>query len=353
MTINQFFDCIIVYSSKKHFPFIEHILLHTKNILTRKGYKPLLLREHIASNQLNRDVIIKLIDKTTFGIVILDGMRSNVIFELGLLLGKEKCIIILKSNEAEINVKTLYNQFNDIHAKDSNLGPKEFNKLGNPKIDISKHFSDFGGTNITYYDLHSPASYISALEEELDRIQDCLLQYLEKASKAEVLDDTTLEKNILMNILLGKHYRNEGNLDDAIKIFTELFKSYPNMENSYRADIITELGIISKNKGDFNEAYYHFNKAIELNPKNYNSFYNIAKIESIQNHKEKALNYLEKTIRLHKKYIDLALSDDDFENIKNTVNFNNLTIRYMPNYYYEFAFSFAGEDRKIAEQIAN
>ena len=81
------------------------------------------------------------------GVIILDGLRPNVLFEFGYLKGKLKPTIILQSRGAQINIKTLYSRESDL-----NLTHRQFEKLLNPILDISRQFSDFAGKHVSYMD---------------------------------------------------------------------------------------------------------------------------------------------------------------------------------------------------------
>jgi tetratricopeptide (TPR) repeat protein len=139
--------CLIVYSDQRHADYINHILSQLEQALTENGFKPQRLSNEIWSGEDYLNNIIELTAKCVLAIVILDGFRPNVLFEFGLLRGKMKPVIILKSKRAVINIKTLFRTI-----QDSGLSEEEFKKLNDPIIDSQSHLSDFAGKHVSPID---------------------------------------------------------------------------------------------------------------------------------------------------------------------------------------------------------
>lgn len=93
--------------------------------------------------QSNYNTILELLRGCILGIVILDGLRPNVILEYGILSGLDKPVIALKDKEAYINVESLYK---------TNESKEKVKKIGNPKLDIDKDLSDVKDLHWTSYD---------------------------------------------------------------------------------------------------------------------------------------------------------------------------------------------------------
>jgi len=72
------------------------------------------------------------------------------------------------------------------------------------------------------------------------------------------------------------------------------------------------------------KAESYLNKALKTDPTNSEIFYNIACLESLKNNQANALELLGKVIELDKTYIQRALSDKKFDNIKNLKEFKEL-----------------------------
>ena len=69
-----------------------------------------------------------LIDQCAFGVVCLDGLRPNVVFEYGALRGAKKPVLLFREEAATVDVELFYG------------GAKL--EAGRPKIDVDKFFSD-------------------------------------------------------------------------------------------------------------------------------------------------------------------------------------------------------------------
>lgn len=75
------------------------------------------------------DVILQLIGDCTFGVVCLDGLRPNVVFEYGALRGVKKPVLLFKEAAANVDIRHFY----------GGAGPLA---LPPPLINVDAHFSD-------------------------------------------------------------------------------------------------------------------------------------------------------------------------------------------------------------------
>ncbi len=220
------FPCIIVYSSIKHVEYINPILNDIEDVLKAKQLEPILLGDKVRSGDDYFTKLEELIDKSVLGIVILDGFRPNVLFEFGYLKGKGKPTIILKSSDAFINVKTLYDN-------DHGLTPKQFNSLKHPKIDLGRHFSDFV-RHLTIFEWKArnddPKHISNVLEEELDKYKDDI----EKESTRVLTKDVSYErlKPFITNLVSSIFNAESVNLD-TIKDIHKSIESLSDLSLSY------------------------------------------------------------------------------------------------------------------------
>jgi hypothetical protein len=86
----------------------------------------------LQSDSSQHDSIFDLIRKCSFGVVCLDGLRPNVLFEYGIMRGANLPILLFKEDSATVDVAHLYGS--DI-AISAGLPPR-------PPIDVSRLFSD-------------------------------------------------------------------------------------------------------------------------------------------------------------------------------------------------------------------
>lgn len=216
---------IIVYSSEKHVKYIPHEIDYIRETLRQKKFKVKLLSDETRDFSRYSDEFVKIAAECVYGVILLDGFRPNVLFEFGILLGLNKPISILISDEAFIAVKTLYE-----NSIESGLSPKEFGKLENPKIKLntSNHFSDLS----THISRFKTSSYMENEEHVSKKIEDSIRQktpeIIEEFKKinSKGIDPKYLQEcqNILLNILqyyMG--YKKYGS-EDVDQIYEQIKK---------------------------------------------------------------------------------------------------------------------------------
>jgi|GEM_PF-1282068 tetratricopeptide (TPR) repeat protein len=139
--------CLIIYSDKTHVEYINPLLNQLEVTLEHRGFNPKRLGEEIRSSQDYLEILEKMANNCSLGLIILDGFRPNILFEFGYLKAKGKPVIILQSEDAVINIKTLFRR-----TSDSGLTSAMFLRLSNPKLDVPFHLSDFAGKHVTRID---------------------------------------------------------------------------------------------------------------------------------------------------------------------------------------------------------
>jgi hypothetical protein len=97
--------CFVSYSMREpHVPVLIDCLrialgAHVKVKLTPSG---------LESGAPMREQIVSLIESCSFAIGVLDGLRPNVVYELGLIHAKKKPLILFKEAEALVDIHGLY-----------------------------------------------------------------------------------------------------------------------------------------------------------------------------------------------------------------------------------------------------
>ena len=175
--------CMIVYSDPKHVPYINKLLSKTELMLSEFGFIPKRLGEEILSGEDYLITVSDLISRCDIAVIILDGFRPNVIFEFGILKAHNKAIIIIKSKNAKIAIKSFYKDY-----KDSGLQAGHFkDKLKEPSIDINYHISDFAGKHIPSFDIDNddPQS-----DNSLDKILRKEIKIKGEKLKNDVTEDS-------------------------------------------------------------------------------------------------------------------------------------------------------------------
>jgi len=170
--------CLLVYSHRRHVGYINALLSQLESVLRHRGYKALRLGEEIRTTEDYLEKLAKIVEESVLGVVILDGLRPNVLLEFGFLLGAGKPTIALVCKDACVSVKTLYAS----HAE-SGLGKGTFDRrLLNPQIDLPKHLSDFAGKQVTRIDWTAseadPSHPSAVLARELDKSEKSIIEEL-------------------------------------------------------------------------------------------------------------------------------------------------------------------------------
>lgn len=170
----------IVYSSPRHVNYINDVLAVIESILISFDIDIIYLGEGFKGIRYYPEMIRKNISESDFGIVILDGLRPNVTYELGLLQMRNIDVIPLIKDDAKFAVKSIYYNtykrttdselaFGDYHYRKS-----AFKNLLDPKIVIPEHFSDCQGMEeIRYTTIDDSVKYNSlgyVLREEITKI---------------------------------------------------------------------------------------------------------------------------------------------------------------------------------------
>ncbi len=291
-------NCFIIYSDKRHCEYIENILYHVKSCLIKKGYEPILLRTVIESEEDYYESINKIVNNAVLGFVILDGFRSNVLFEFGVLRGLEKCIIVLQEKQADFQIKTLYNENGNIR-EESGLTENKFKNLKNPKLNVDIHFSDFKGKHISFYNKQEPESLINTINEEIDKKKICVKKYIEKKIVEEQSKKTiqTIQLKKQGYIELSDFYRNAKDDEKALEILEESLKSFPDF-----ALALNKKANIYYDKLNYIEAEKLYHKAIISDPTLPNPWNGLGNLYSEQKQYDKAKDAYEKAIAIEKNY---------------------------------------------------
>jgi tetratricopeptide (TPR) repeat protein len=177
-------DCLVIFSSKE--AHIE-IVIDCIDIVLGQEYKYNVIRldNYLSSGDSQYEEIIGLINNCSIGVVILDGFRPNVLFEFGILKGLNKPCIVLKENNAVIDVIGFYD---DIGI---NLD------LVNPKIDMDKHFSDVKDRFYIKYDKNKPKEIREKVKKEMDKLKQQIEdEYMRMLIPNKNLLITEIKKNL-------------------------------------------------------------------------------------------------------------------------------------------------------------
>jgi hypothetical protein len=113
----------------------------------------------LESGRSQHDVILDLIGKCAFGVVCLDGLRPNVIFEYGAMRGAKKPVLLFKELTARVDTGHFY-------------GGAAALPLPPPLIDMDKHFSDTKDRFYTGWSQFQVKQTVKTIWEEYKKIRD-------------------------------------------------------------------------------------------------------------------------------------------------------------------------------------
>ena len=100
----------VSYSSRE--PHVEN-LLDALNLVLGSHFEQRRTPAALESGESQYDQILRGIEDASFGVVIfgvviLDGLRPNVVFEYGIMVGKAKPVLLFREQDAEVDIPGYY-----------------------------------------------------------------------------------------------------------------------------------------------------------------------------------------------------------------------------------------------------
>jgi hypothetical protein len=155
--------CFVSYSSRE--PHVQ-ILFPCLWIALAPSFDVRLTPSALESGADQRSQIIDLIEGCSFAVVVLDGLRPNVTYEYGLLEAHERPVILLKEENATVDVKSLV-------GETVNLA------VTTPALNIDSHFSDIKGVNYAIWNRLNPAGAVKTILQEYKKKKSKIKDYVE------------------------------------------------------------------------------------------------------------------------------------------------------------------------------
>ncbi len=150
--------CFIVYSTRDS--HVSKVIDRLTDLLSNElSFAPIKLDEaRIPGTPLLPD-ILQYSKECDVGIVILDGLRPNVLLELGMLLGNGTPCVVLLEKDAQINVASLITDT----GRQARSAPQI-------KIDISKHISDISNLSWNRYSIADDTGFRITVREAVKKL---------------------------------------------------------------------------------------------------------------------------------------------------------------------------------------
>jgi hypothetical protein len=142
------------------------MLIDCLRIVVGKHFKVELTPSALESGASQRDQVTALIEGCAFGVVILDGLRPNVVFEYGILHGRNKPVILLKEEKATVDIRGYYGD-----APGLQFDPAD--------MDLDKCFSDVKDVNYARWSRFDLAGSVKVIWEEYCKKRDKTEGYVE------------------------------------------------------------------------------------------------------------------------------------------------------------------------------
>lgn len=163
LTGNQIPTCFISYSTRE-----AHVslLIECIEMVLTPHFKVKRTPSALESGASQREQITKLIQDCTLGIVILDGLRPNVVFEYGILHGLGKPVILVKESEAHVDIRGFFER-----APNLSLDPV--------MLDLDKHFSDAKDIYYAKWNRYEIKATMRAIWEEYRKKKDEISGYID------------------------------------------------------------------------------------------------------------------------------------------------------------------------------
>jgi len=281
--------CVVAYPDKKYVPYIENVIKTIKDVLKIYNIEVKTLPDTVKPQESNLQTIFNLSKDCILGIVILDGLRPNVVWEYGLLYGLGKPIIVLKDKEAEIDIKNL----------DDNLKDKlEKHHISNPKLNIDKHLSNVKDLHYTTYDWRSPKKLEEVLKDEIKKSKDKIISKIE-ILKPEAYSDFQKEFSELAQYIIKF---TEPRYEQVNAIHNKLISLARKWKVELSPYYYFELGNIYLNLSKNKEALKAYDKAIEIKPDFAEAWYNKGVALAKLGRYNEALKAYDKAIKIKPDY---------------------------------------------------
>jgi len=166
----------VSYSSRE--PHVEN-LLDALQLVLRDHFEQRRTPATIESGESQYDRILKDIEGASFGVVVLDGLRPNVVFEYGIMVGNAKPILLLKEEAAEVDIAGYFTEIPPTQpGRDDLLQVR-------PRLIVDSHFSDVKDRGWTTWFKFDPQKTRRVILEEYRKKHDKIRDYVEiKESEA-------------------------------------------------------------------------------------------------------------------------------------------------------------------------
>ena len=253
-------SCFIVFSSKEE--HIENVIDSIEMVIKDKyDFTVKRLDKEIGSDESQYETILDSLKECSFGIVILDGLRPNVMFEYGLLKGLGKPVMVFKEKNASIDVRNFY----------IDKSENERERIENPKIDYDKHLSDIKDRNYKGYDKNNLRDFRQILDDDFVKHRQDIINELRRmmTPKGIISEEGLMSEQL--NVIANKLAKTAKELIDQDEIeIDQTVKLIDNLAKEFGVEMPSEyyfgLGNIYSNRQNYEKAIVYYDALLERNP---------------------------------------------------------------------------------------
>ncbi|MCL6589306.1 MAG: tetratricopeptide repeat protein [Firmicutes bacterium] len=192
--------CVLVYSEQPGAGYLYPLISQLESVLREKGFRP---GRAGSAKKPGADPysLKKALAGCILGVVILDGLKPNTIYQLGQLIGRKKPVILLHSENVPVAVKSYYPS-----SETSGLDPQIFeHKLKEPALDWDFHLGNLGVTPspINWQapgtsSLHPIVALKRGLENNTAQIMDSILDLITQKLPPEAVPEMTAPLEVII-----------------------------------------------------------------------------------------------------------------------------------------------------------
>lgn len=267
--------CFIVYSSRE--PNVQLAVDSIADQLQNEmGFWVIKFDEQRRPGEQLLEDILTFTKECDLGVVILDGLRPNVILELGMLIANGVPRIILLNSKARVDVSSL--------ATDAGIRIRIDRDI---PIDVSKQISDISNINWDRYDLTNPAKISILIRQRVATLRSQI------DAKRRLRQHHAVHSSPALNNLYRK-------LDAAEKsskakhadVVRTLVRELRNVSGAEKSHACLHIAQSFRLRGELHEALAYAVKGLSVNPKDLELIRERAILLHRQGHSDEAVKIL-------------------------------------------------------------
>ena len=288
-------SCFIVFSSKEE--HIENVIDSIEMVIKGEyDFTVKRLDKEIGSDESQYETILDILKECSFGIVILDGLRPNVMFEYGLLKGLGKPVMVFKEKNASIDVRNFY----------IDKSENERERIENPKIDYDKHLSDIKDRNYKEYDKNNLRDFRQILDDDFVKHRGGIINEIRRMMTPKGIISEEVLMGEQLNVIANKIAKTAKELIDQDELeIDQTVKIIDNLAKEFRVEMPSEyyfsLGNIYSNRQKYEKAIVYYDILLERNPEDSVAYRGKGHVLSHLDRFSEALACIDKALEIDQK----------------------------------------------------